>query len=238
MLRTIFILIYTIVGHNLCSAEGMKRMETPFIAAFVLGALVLFVAYLGGLSRPSEPSDYLFYESLQQLGELGRAKYRQSHHYRSFAQRAEAESLHRVAVLFRAMAEAEGVQCENCRRAIESLGGRFHTPVVVAAEAFPAHIHLLSALQTKAEQHEGIIRRSMQRAIDEGNKYVARMLTWCDASDLKQILILQREVERMAVGDAPQYRVCPTCGNFIEEELQTHFCPHCMTAREEFLVFN
>jgi rubrerythrin len=78
----------------------------------------------------------------------------------------------------------------------------------------------------------------MQRAIDEGNKYVARMLTWCDASDLKQILILQREVERMAEDDAPLYRVCPTCGNFIEEELHTHFCPHCMTASEEFLVFN
>lgn len=215
----------------------MKHLETPFIAAFVAGALLLFVAYLGGLSHPAEPRDYLFYESLQQLNELCRAKYRQSHQFDECARRAEADSLPRVATLFRAMAKADAVQCENCRRAIESLGGVFHTPVVVEAQNYPYHVHLQNALRDKSEQHEGLLRRSLRQALNDGNRYVARLLTWCDASDVKQILILRREMAEATADGSCSYSLCPTCGNIVDEPLRTHFCPHCMTSGEEFLLF-
>ena len=94
------------------------RLRTPFIAAFTVGLTALIISYLLSLRFPAEPTDYLWYDSLQQLGELGRAKYRQSHRYGEYAQRAEHDSLHHLATLFRAMAYADNVQCNNCRRSL------------------------------------------------------------------------------------------------------------------------
>lgn len=219
----------------------MKLFETPFIVAFFAGAMFLGLAYVGALKRPTEPSDYLFYESLQQLNELCRTKYRHSHQYSEYARRAEADSLPQVAALFAAMARADAVQCDNCRRAIESLGGVFHTPVVVATEHYPIDVHLRRAVEDKTELHGELIHRCVHRALDEGNRYVARLLTWCDASDVKQILILRREIESMERGETVDaersYTVCPTCGNIIDEQMHSCFCPHCMTSGEEFVVF-
>lgn len=219
----------------------MKHLETPFVAAFLLGALFLVLAYVGALSRPAEPTDYLWYESLQQLNELCRTKYRHSHHYSDCARRAETDSLGQMAALFTAMARADAVQCDNCRRAIESLGGVFHTPVVIASEGYPLDVHLRQAMEDKSELHEEFIRRCVSRALDDGNRYVARLLTWCDASDVRQVLILRRELEHIGSGDAMvserNYIVCPTCGNLLDEALHAHFCPHCMTDSEQFEVY-
>lgn len=217
------------------------RLRTPFIAAFTVGLTALIISYLLSLRFPAEPTDYLWYDSLQQLGELGRAKYRQSHRYGEYAQRAEHDSLHSVAALFRAMAYADNVQCNNCRKAIESLGGRFHAPVLLPSERQHTHEHLRAALNEKYEIHNGPTAPCIRRAIDEGNRYVARLITWCDASDIKQILIIEREIDNIdrhaSLTPSHGYRVCPTCGAISDEGLQSCFCPHCMTDSNRFVVF-
>ncbi len=218
----------------------MRHLRTPFVAAFTIGLTALIIAYLVSLRYPAEPTDYLWYDSLQQLGELGRAKYRQSHRYGEYAHRAERDSLHGLATLFRAMAYADNVQCNNCRKAIESLGGRFHIPILLPSERQPTLEHLRSALNEKYAIHNGPTAPCIHRAIDEGNRYVARLVTWCDASDIKQILIIQRELESMEQHfkhNIREYRVCPTCGAISDEGLQSCFCPHCMTASDEFILF-
>lgn len=219
----------------------MRDLRTPFIAAFVIGLTALIISFLIGLSYPAEPDDYLWYDSLQQLGELGRAKYRQSHRYDEYAQRAERDSLHGLATLFRAMAYADNVQCNNCRKAIESLGGRFHAPALLPSERQHTHEHLRSALNEKYELHNGPTAPCIHRAIEEGNRYVARLITWCDASDVKQILIMEREIDDINHHDSHstthEYRVCPTCGAISDEVLHSCFCPHCMTDSQTFILF-
>lgn len=217
------------------------RLRTPFIAAFTVGLTALIIAYLCSLRFPAEPTNYLWYDSLQQLGELGRAKYRQSHRYDEYARRAESDSLHNLATLFRAMAYADNVQCNNCRKAIESLGGRFHAPVLLPSERQHPHEHLHAALNEKYNLHNGPTSPCIHRAIEEGNRYVARLITWCDASDIKQILIMEREmsdIEHHTPHSAPhEYRVCPTCGAISDDELQPCYCPHCMTESQRFIIF-
>lgn len=219
----------------------MRDFRTPFIAAFTIGLTSLIIAFLLGLRYPAEPTEYLWYDSLQQLGELGRAKYRQSHRYGEYAIRAERDSLHQLATLFRAMAYADNVQCGNCRKAIESLGGRFHAPILLPSEREHTYNHLRSALNEKYSLHNGPTSPCILRAIDDGNRYVARLITWCDASDIKQILIIQREIERIenniSSHMANEYHVCPTCGAIDNHELQPCFCPHCMTDSHNFVVF-
>jgi rubrerythrin len=83
--------------------------------------------------------------------------------------------------------------------------------------------------------------RCITGAIDEGNRYLARMLTWCEASDVKIITLLKQAIAtEKASGDTTSvacYWVCPTCGNIESEQLRTCYCPHCMTYSAEFLIF-
>lgn len=225
------------IRHNLCSARGMKLIKIPFIIAFALAAIAIGASYIFSLRSEAEPTEYLWYESLQGLHELCRAKHRQSHLYGEYARHAERDSLPVQAALLRALAFADGVQCANCRKAIESLGGRFHTPVVQTStlQDTPTHLHL--ALQAKSAVREGIAQRCLHRAVEEGNRYIARLLTWCDASDIAQIVILQHVIEACDSEPTAPYQVCPTCGAISNSDLHTAYCPHCMTDRQEFHTF-
>lgn len=217
----------------------MNIIKIPFIIAFALAAMAIGASYLFSLRLEAEPTEYLWHESLQGLNELCRAKYRQSRIYDEYARQAERDSLPSQAALLRALAFADGVQCANCRKAIESLGGRFHTPVMQASQLHDTPTHLHMALQAKSAVRKGLAEQCLHRAIEEGNRYIARLLTWCDASDIEQIIILQREIDSQpetAASPAP-YRVCPTCGAISNSDLHTAYCPHCMTLGEEFHTF-
>ncbi len=104
--------------------------------------------------------------------------------------------------------------------------------------------HLGRALRDKDDYHLKRMGRCIECAVADGNRYIARMLTWCDASDVRQINILRREIERLgrrkADGEAPRpvlYSVCPKCGNVTESDDGTRYCPHCMTEQCDFAAF-
>ncbi len=222
----------------------MKRFNTPFIIALAISALVLLTAYADGESRPASPVNYVWYDSLQELNELCRLKYRQSRRYEEYARHALAQRNPDIAALFMAMSRADAVQCANCRRAIESLGGKFYAPVLVPLPTVSVSEHLGRALRDKDDYHLKRMGRCIECAVADGNRYIARMLTWCDASDVRQINILRREIERLkrckADGEAPRpvlYSVCPKCGNVTESDDGTRYCPHCMTEECDFAAF-
>ncbi|MBO5878625.1 MAG: hypothetical protein J6Q29_04060 [Alistipes sp.] len=218
----------------------MKLIRIPFIIAFIVASMALGMAYVSGIRRDAEPTDYLWYDALQELNELGRAKYRQSRRYNDYAHRAELDSLPSQAALFRALSFADNVQCENCRKAIESLGGRFHIPVVATTSLHDIPTHLNLALEEKHSLHDQLTVQCLHRAIGDGNRYIARIITWCDASDIAQIAILRSTLETFTSQrekSIPPYRVCPTCGAISNAELFTDYCPLCMTAVEEFRTF-
>ena len=218
----------------------MKLINIPFIIAFIIATLALGMAYVSGIRRDAEPTEYLWYDALQELNELGRAKYHQSQRYNDYAHRAELDSLPSQAALLRALAYADNVQCENCRKAIESLGGRFHAPVAAATPLHDLTTHLHQALKAKHSLRDDITTRCLHRAIGDGNRYIARIITWCDASDIAQIAILHSTLEALtSQGEKsiPPYRVCPTCGAISNAELFTDYCPLCMTAVGEFRTF-
>lgn len=218
----------------------MKKIITPFIAAIVVGALALAAVYVESKIRPQTKTNYLWYDTLQQLNALARIKHRQSVRYAQYSAYAEQEGLHNQAVLLQAIARADAIQCENCIKAIESLGGIYHTPVSVDATMLTTREHLQMVCNEKHEYHSEHIHQIISHTLSEGNRYIARMLTWCDASDVEQILILRHELQRRNMADSTsrnQYSVCPVCGKLSDKELSTYRCAHCMTPNEEFLIF-
>lgn len=211
----------------------MKRI---FVTAFALCAIILTASYIWGRMRPAPPADeVMWHESLSQLKALYRHKYRQSLHLTAYAYRAKRDSLHAAAALLHAIAHADAIQCDNCRHAIESLGGRCPTLTIQPTPFSDIDTHLSLALQAKRHSHYDLIPVAIEQALTDNNRYIARMLTWCDATDLKQIRLL----EQFCCGgmECGRLRVCPTCGDISWEALSPDHCPHCMTESAKFTLF-
>lgn len=210
--------------------------------------MALGAAYIDSRMQPTQNDEYLWHDTLQYLNELGRQKHHQSARYQQYAIHAQQLQQTQVAALFRAMAFAESVKCENCKDAIGSLGGVFEPPISSSTTISNTKEHIRSALDEKLASHNSHASECISKAIEEGNRYVARMLTWCDASDVKMILILQCEFDAISADDDTAayrdtalhsgFRVCPNCGNIDNEVLHTQYCPHCMTQQSEFILFN
>ena len=219
----------------------MKRFFALFLTFFTVSLLALGAAYIDGKMRPQHNEEHLWHDTLQRLNELGRQQHHQSIRYQHYAIHAQQAQEPQIAALFRAMAFVEEIKCENCKDAIGALGGLFNPPIETSTPLSSVIDHLHTAIDEKQLSHDQKMPRCITGAIDEGNRYLARMLTWCDASDVKIITLLKQAIAiEKASGDTTSvacYWVCPTCGNIECEQLRTCYCPHCMTYSAEFLIF-
>lgn len=228
----------------------MRRFYILFATFFVVSLMALGAAYIDSKMRPARNEEHLWHDTLQRLNELGRTKHHQSIRYNQYARHAQQMQSPNMAALFSALAYAEGVKCEVCKNAIGSLGGLFDAPISTSTDISDIRQHLQNIVDEKIEYHDIKALESITGAMDEGSRYVARMMTWCDASDMKMILLVQQALDQMAdtsqtEGAAPDdaaptfygYWVCPKCGNIFGEERLIFYCPHCMTRYNEFLLF-
>lgn len=224
----------------------MKRFFALFLTFFTVSLLALGAAYIDGKMRPQHNEEHLWHDTLQRLNELGRQQHHQSIRYQHYAIHAQQAQEPQIAALFRAMAFVEEIKCENCKDAIGALGGLFNPPIETSTPLLSVVDHLHTAIDEKQLSHDQKMPRCITGAIDEGNRYLARMLTWCDASDVKMIRIMQQAInaanaaekhEENEYGITACYWVCPTCGNIECEQLRTCYCPHCMTNQNEFIRF-
>jgi rubrerythrin len=224
----------------------MKRFFALFLTFFIVSLLALGAAYIDGKMRPQYNEEHLWHDTLQHLNELGRQQHQQSIRYRQYAIHAQQAQEPQIATLFRAMAFVEEIKCENCKDVIGALGGVFNAPIETSTPLSSVIDHLHTAIKEKQKCHEQKMQGCIARAINEDNRYLARMLTWCDASDVKMILIMQQAIKVADTDYGPTndeatyaacYWVCPNCGNIECEQLRTCYCPHCMTYSAEFLIF-
>lgn len=219
----------------------MKRFFALFITFFTVSLLALGAAYIDGKMRPQHNKEHLWHDTLQRLNELGRQQHHHSVRYQQYAIHAQQAQAPQIATLFRAMAFVEEVKCENCKDAIGSLGGLFNPPIETSTPLSSVIDHLHTAIDEKQLSHDQKMPRCITGAVDEGNRYLARMLTWCDASDVKMITLLKQAIATEKANDDTTsvtcYWVCPTCGNIECGPIHTCYCPHCMTYSAEFLIF-
>lgn len=213
----------------------MNHLQKIFFSSILLGGAILGIAFLSG-RRQEQSSEPLYKQSLSQLKELSQKKYHQSLQLLAYAHYAERDSLHDVAALFHAMSHADAIHCANCRHAIEALGGRYSHPIISPTQFTSTTSHLEKTLHNKSATHCNLMPHYIGQALSDNNRYVARMLTWCDASDVKQIILLQEMLEVSAPRHKHTYKVCPTCGDITWEDIATRHCPMCMTDSAQFIV--
>lgn len=216
----------------------MNSFRLALIGALVISVAALGISYVASLRTSRvEAREPMWQESIEQLKELCRTKYRQSLRYTAYAHHAERDAHLAEAELFHALSHADAIHCANCRRAIKSLGGEFSLPIIAPTDFIGVEAHIESVLGNKLHTHYHQIQPCITRALADNNRYVARMLTWCDACDVKQILLL-RNILAGEGCDGLAFRVCPTCGDVTWEEVATRHCPQCMTDSVNFLIMS
>ena len=75
------------------------------------------------------------------------------------------------------------------------------------------------------------------RSIASKNRYVTRIMVWCDANDTHQIALLKAAATATDTIATKSFEVCPTCGYISQQEPSTPICPQCRTVATTFVRF-
>lgn len=211
----------------------MKRRLILILLLSVVAAAILVWLY-GVASDPASGRRRSSWDDIiADLDACARRKHIRALQYEHFADIAISEQRQEAGRLFRALAFSERLQEQNCVKAIQRLGGSYTTP---------QQIHLFGgSTDGNLERSIGVERRSFEkrngaeirRALDRGNRYAARILIWASATDLRNIFLMEC---RNSVDDQ-SFAVCPVCGNIYASKYLDRYCPHCLTAGEQFIRF-
>lgn len=218
----------------------MKLRPFIILLLFVVSAGILVWIYHTARHVPKEPKTSRWAETLSDLDACGRRKHVKSVQYDHFADIADEEHRHEAARLFRAMALSERLQEHNCADAIVRLGGSYLPPAKVVVFRSTTEDNLRRSIDYERQTLRNRHGEEIDRAIDKGNRYAARVLTWAAAGDLRHQALMEYSLFTHAHpdGHATGYCVCPTCGNIYTESYCDPYCPFCLTAGREFIRFD
>lgn len=211
----------------------MKGRPLLILLLFVASVGVLVWLYDGKAFTPARHSRSTWHEIAADLEACGRRKHLKARQYGRFAEIAEAERRPEAARLFRAIACSELLQEENLAAAVRHLGGSYAPPKEMALYGGSTQRNLERCLAMERYRFSSHSDAGIRRAMSRGNRYAARLQVWAAATDLRQILLLERLEEAPAEG----FAVCPVCGNLYATGHLDRYCPLCLTAGEEFIRF-
>ena len=216
----------------------MKLRLGLILLLFVASAGILVWLYYAATREPRSPKGSPWAETLADLDACCRRKHVKSVQYDHFADIAADEKRHTAERLFRAMAFSERLQENNCATAILRLGGHYTPPgkIVIFGGTTDGNIERIIAYERQAYAGHG--GADIRRAMERGNRYAARMLTWGSAGDMRVIALLEhyRQEDRNAP-DTGRFAVCPNCGSLYTSEYVDCYCPACLTDSERFVRF-
>jgi rubrerythrin len=162
--------------------------------------------------------------------------------YTAFAAKADEDSLHGAASLFRAAARAEQIHAANHSRVLHQLGSRSECeihPVEVKStlenlkaalngEQYEIDIMYPGFLQEATERKNTAAIRTFHGAL-EAEKTHARLYA-------EAIALLAAGKRDSWIGEAREFYVCPVCGYTSETEEQHERCPVCNCQWERFEI--
>jgi rubrerythrin len=162
--------------------------------------------------------------------------------YTAFAVKADADSLHGAASLFRAAARAEQIHAANHARVIKQFGGEAQCEIH-AVEVKATLENLKAALS--GEQYEIDIMYPGFLAEATARNSTAAIRTFTGALEAEKtharlygeaIALLVGGKKDSWIGAARDFYVCPVCGYTSETEEEHERCPVCNCPWERFEI--
>ncbi|MCM1150823.1 MAG: rubrerythrin family protein [Alistipes sp.] len=215
----------------------MKLRPFVILLLFIFSTSILVWIYYSATRPRQEPAEETWHETIADLDACCRRKHVKSEQYDRFARIAEQESRLQVARLFRAMALSERLQEQNCADAIRQLGGRYLPPEKIVVFRGTTDGNLERSIAYELRTAEECKCDEIHRAIDRGNRYAARLLTWASSVDMRHAAFMHSCLLPEASCPEWNYLVCPQCGNLFLSAYCEPYCPFCLTSGERFVRF-
>lgn len=197
---------------------------------------LIFLMLLLSSCRPRQTGAMFFWpRSLENLNAAAHITRDNAENFESAARQAAAEERPGAERLLRALAHSERIQETGYVRAIRRLGGDYIPPDTVEIRIRSTRRNL-EQLLTRLQENRLQGYRAIDEVLEEGNRYVARLLIRNAAATNRSLHAVERYL-RQGERYAPAYWVCPQCGYLCDDRHRDPYCPQCLTDGRRFLRF-
>lgn len=176
----------------------MKGRPLLVLLLFAASAVILAGMYYAATREGTTTRQDKWAGVLSDLDACSRRKHVKSAQYDHFAGIARQEREHDAERLFRAMAHAERLQEYNCANAIVRLGGRYAPPEHVTVFRGTTDDNLRRSIDFARRPREGLHADDIERALQSGNRYAARVLIWARSGDMRHLALMETCRRRLA----------------------------------------
>jgi rubrerythrin len=161
--------------------------------------------------------------------------------YAAFAEKAKAEGLDTVAIMFLATSKSESIHAANHLKVLEKLGEKVEGPQIGKFDVLSTAENLADAIKGETYEIEtmypGFITKAEKEKCSDGIK----SFTWAvDTEKKHQEFYKTAHASVTAGGETTlpaKWFVCPVCGNTYNNTAVTAACDFCMTTPDKFIVF-
>ena len=176
----------------------MKGRPLLVLLLFAASAVILAGMYYAATREGTTTRQDKWAGVLSDLDACSRRKHVKSAQYDHFAGIARQEREHDAERRFRAMAHAERLQEYNCANAIVRLGGRYAPPEHVTVFRGTTDDNLRRSIDFARRPPEGLHADDIERALQSGNRYAARVLIWARSGDMRHLALMETCRRRLA----------------------------------------
>jgi rubrerythrin len=161
--------------------------------------------------------------------------------YAAYAEKAKAEGLENIAVMFHAISKSESIHAENHKKVLEKLGEKVEAPTIATFTVLSTAENLTDAIKGETyEVHVMYPEFIMEAKTAKANDAV-KSFTWAVDTEKKHQAFYTTALEVLNSGAEKtlplNWFVCPVCGNTFDAASVTAKCDFCLTPKEKFLAF-
>jgi rubrerythrin len=161
--------------------------------------------------------------------------------YAAFAEKAKAEGLDTVAVMFLATSKAEAIHAANHLKVLEKLGEKVAGPEIGSFTVLTTAENLSDAIKGETYELETMYPGFITTAGTEKSSDAVKSFTWALDTEKKHQIFYQAALTALNGGGEKtlpdKWFVCPVCGNTYDAGSVTAKCDFCMTPKEKYLAF-
>lgn len=161
--------------------------------------------------------------------------------YAAFAEKAKAEGLDTVAVMFLATSKAEAIHAANHLKVLEKLGEQVGGPQIGSFEVMSTIENLADAIKGETYEIDTMYPDFIASAETEKVKDAVKSFAWAHDTEKKHQVFYKKALDALnSTGEGTLslgWTVCPVCGNTYELTSTPDACDFCMTKKEKFIIF-
>lgn len=161
--------------------------------------------------------------------------------YAAFAEKAKAEGLDTVAVMFMATSKSESIHAANHLKVLVKLGEKVDGPQIGKYDVLSTVENLADALKGETYEIDTMYPDFIAAAEKEKCADAVKSCTWAFDTEKKHQAFYKTALAGLNGGGEKslpaKWFVCPVCGNTYDNTSVTAACDFCMTTPDKFLVF-